>query len=133
MSRALTWDDVARVCLALPGTTEATSSRGRRRWLVRGKTFVRDRPLHLRDLAELGDAAPTGPVLVAYVPDEGAKTALIAAEPDVYFRTAHFDGHPVVQCRLAALDEQSLTELAADAWAARAPAGLVAKHPLVRD
>lgn len=133
MNPVLTWDDVARVCLALPGTAEATSSRGRRRWLVRGKTFVRDRPLHLRDLAELGDAAPTGPVLVAYVPDEGAKAALIAAEPDVYFTTAHFDGHPIVQCRMEALDEQSLTELAADAWAARAPAGLVAKHPPVRD
>jgi hypothetical protein len=127
-----TWDDVARVCLALPGTTESTSYGGRA-WKVGGKGFVWERPLRGRDRAELGDDAPTGPVLAAQVPDEGAKRALIAAEPDVYFTTTHFDGHPVVQCRLEALDEQALTELAAEAWAARAPRGLVPEHPLVRD
>jgi hypothetical protein len=115
----MNWDDVARACLALPGTTEAVSARGRRRWLVRGRTFVRERPLHQVDLAQLGDDAPSGPILVAYVPDEGAKQALLAAEPDVYFTTRHFDGVPVVQCRLEALDEQSLTELVGEAWAAR--------------
>ena len=122
----MNWDDVARACLALPGTTEAVSARGRRRWLVRGRTFARERPLHLVDLDELGDAAPTGPILVAYVPDEGAKLALVTAEPDVYFTTSHFAGVPVVQCRLAALDQRSLTELVGEAWACRAPARLVA-------
>jgi hypothetical protein len=126
----VTWDDVARICLALPGTTEAVSSRGRRRWLVRGKTFLRERPLHANDLAELGDAAPAGAVLVAHVPDEGAKAALLATEPDVYFTTAHVDGRPVLMCRLDALDEQSLTELATEAWAVRAPRRLVDGHPL---
>ncbi|SDF28316.1 hypothetical protein SAMN05660485_02975 [Blastococcus fimeti] len=121
----LTWDDVARACLALPATTEAVSASGRRRWL-RGKTFVRERPLHRVDLAELGADAPTGPVLVAYVPDEGAKAALLATEPDVWFTTAHVDGWPALMCRLDALDAQALTELVAEAWAARAPRGLVA-------
>jgi hypothetical protein len=120
------WDDVARVCLALPGTTEATSASGRRRWQVRGRTFLRERPLHRKDLVELGDAAPTGPVMVASVPDEGAKAALLAAEPDVYFTTSHFDGWSAVLCRLDRLDERSLTELAGEAWAARAPRGLLA-------
>ncbi|TKJ21529.1 MmcQ/YjbR family DNA-binding protein [Blastococcus sp. CCUG 61487] len=124
----LTWDDVARACLALPGTTEAVSASGRRRWLVRGKTFVRERPLHRTDLAELGDSAPTGPVLVAYVPDEGAKAALLADEPEVWFTTSHFDGWPALLCRLDALDEQGLTELVAEAWASRAPRHLVAAH-----
>jgi hypothetical protein len=124
-----TWDDVARVCLALPGTTEAVSAGGRRRWLVRGKTFLRERPLHRRDLHELGDTAPTGPVLVASVPDEGAKAALLASEPDLYFTTTHFDGWAAVLVRLDRLDETSLRELAADAWAARAPARLVAENP----
>jgi hypothetical protein len=126
----VSWDDVAQACVALPGTTEATSARGRRRWLVRGRTFLRERPLHRKDLDELGDAAPTGPVMVAYVPDEGAKAALLAEEPDVWFTTSHFDGSPMLMCRLDALDQQSLTELAADAWASRAPARLVAAHPL---
>ena len=88
-----TWDDVARICLALPETTEGTS-RGWRQWQVRDKAFVWERPLGKKDVAELGDAAPAGPVVAAYVPDEGAKQALIAEEPDVYFTTSHFDGYP---------------------------------------
>jgi len=124
------WDDVARIALALPGTAEAVSASGRRRWLVRGRTFLRDRPLHRKDLDELGADAPAGPVMVASVPDEGAKTALLAAEPDVYFTTSHFDGWAAVLCRLDRLDETALTELAGEAWAARAPRRLVADHPL---
>jgi hypothetical protein len=123
-----TLDDVARACLALPGTTEAMSAKGRRRWLVRGVTFVRERPLHLKDLAELGEVAPTGTVLVAYVPDHGAKAALLAEEPDVYFTTSHFDSWPAVLCRLDRLDDESLDELVTDAWASRAPRRLVAEH-----
>ena len=124
-----TWDDVARICLALPEATEGTS-RGWRQWQVRDKAFVWERPLRKKDVAELGPAAPTGPVIAAYVPDEGAKQALIAEEPGVYFTTSHFDGYPAVLCRLEELDEQSLTELAAEAWACRAPKRLLAEHPI---
>jgi hypothetical protein len=123
------WDGVARTCLALPATTEGTS-RGRRQWLVRDKAFVWERPLGRKDVTELGDAAPSGPVLAAYVPDEGAKAALIADEPDVYFTTSHFDGYPIVLCRLDRLDDQGLTELATEAWACRAPKRLLAEHPV---
>jgi hypothetical protein len=123
-----TLDDVARACLALPGTTEAVSATGRRRWLVRGATFVRERPLHDKDLAELGDAAPTGTVLVAYVPDHGVKAALLTEEPDVYFTTSHFDSWSAVLCRLDRLDDASLHELVTEAWASRAPTRLVARH-----
>ena len=122
-------DDVARVCLALPQTSEV-ASRGARQWRVLDKLFIWERPLRRRDLEELGDAAPTGIVLGARVPDEGAKAALIAEEPDVYFTTSHFDGYPAILCRLDRLDEQSLTELAAEAWACRAPRRLLAEHPL---
>jgi hypothetical protein len=122
-----TWDDVARECLALPETTEGTS-RGNRRWLVRDKGFVWERPLGKKDVAELGDAAPAGPVVAAYVPDEGTKLALVAAEPDVYFTTSHFDGFPAVLCRLEELDALTLTELVTEAWACRAPRALVTRH-----
>ena len=119
-----TWDDVARICLALPGTTESTSY-GNRAWKVAGTLFVWERPLRARDLEQLGDAAPSGPVLGAAVPDEGAKHALIADEPEVYFTTAHFDGAAAVLARLEALDEAGLTELAGEAWACRAPRRLL--------
>jgi hypothetical protein len=122
-------DDVARACLALPGTAELTS-RGARQWRVNDKLFVWERPLRKTDLAELGDAAPDGPVLGARVPDEGAKFALIEDEPDVYFTTSHFDGYPAVLVRLDALSTEALTELAGEAWACRAPRRLLAEHPL---
>jgi hypothetical protein len=63
------------------------------------------------------------------VPDEGAKRALVAAEPEIYFTTSHFDGYPAVLCRLDGLDPQGLTELVSEAWACRAPRRLLAEHP----
>jgi hypothetical protein len=125
-----TWDDVARACLAMPETTEVTSREGLRAWRVRDKSFVWERPLRRKDLAELGDSAPTGPVLGASVPDEGAKLALIAAEPGTYFTTSHFDGYAAVLCRLDELDGTGLEELVAEAWACRAPRRLAAEHPV---
>jgi hypothetical protein len=123
-----TWDDVRRACLALPLATELVRPDGLRSWRVKDKAFAWERPLRNNDLAELGDAAPTGPVLAAYVPDEGAKTALITEEPDLYFTTSHFDGYAAVLCRLDEFDERSLTELVTEAWACRAPKRLVAQH-----
>jgi hypothetical protein len=122
-------DDVARACLALPETTEVTS-RGARQWRVHDKLFVWERPLRRRDLEELGDAAPSGIVLGARVPDEGAKRALVTAEPAIYFTTHHFDGYPAVLVRLEELDGDGLTELVEEAWACRASRRLVAAHPL---
>ncbi|RBY77017.1 MmcQ/YjbR family DNA-binding protein [Blastococcus sp. TF02-09] len=124
-----TWDDVARTCLALPDTTEVTS-RGSRQWKVADKLFVWERPLGRKDLAELGVTSQEWPVVAARVPDEGAKAALIAEEPELYFTTSHFDGYAAVLCRLDRLDQEDLTELAADAWACRAPRRLLARGPL---
>jgi hypothetical protein len=96
---------------------------------VRGRTFLRERPLHRTDLDELGDAAPSGPVMGAAVPDEGAKEALLSTEPDLYFTTTHFDGWAAVLVRLDRLDPGSL-RLAVEAWASRAPRRLVAEHAM---
>jgi len=83
------WDDVRRIALALPETSEQTS-RGLAQWRVRDKLFVWERPLRRSDLRALGDAAPTGPILGARVEHLGAKQALIADDPNVYFTTPHF-------------------------------------------
>jgi hypothetical protein len=125
-----TWADVTRACAALPEVVEAAGREGLRQWRVRDKLFVWERPLRKGDLAELGDDAPTGPVLGARVPDEGAKQALVAAEPGVYFTTSHFDGYPAVLVRLEELGGDGLTELVEEAWACRAPRRLLAEHPL---
>ena len=124
------WDDVDRVCAELPETAVTVSQGGHRQWRVRRNAFLWERPLGARDRAELGAAAPEGPVLAASVPDEGAKHALAAAETDLYFTTAHFDGYAAaaVLCRLDRLTPQALAELAGEAWACRAPVRLVARH-----
>jgi hypothetical protein len=122
------WDDVARLALALPEATEGGSYGETRSWRVRDKAFAWERPLRPKDLAELGDAAPTGPVLAARVPDVGARAELIADSPAVYFTTAHFTGYPAVLVRLDAIGVEELAELLDQAWTCRAPRRLAAQH-----
>lgn len=118
-----TWDDVSRVVEALP---EIERDDGRtRRWRVRNKAVVWERPLRAADHAALGDAAPEGDILGATVPDEGVKHALIADSPGIYFTTPHFDGYPAVLVRLEAIDVDELQELATEAWLVQAPKKLV--------
>jgi hypothetical protein len=123
-----TWQDVQRVASRLPEVTEEPPEKRTVGWRVRGKTFVWERPLRKRDLLELGDTAPDGPILGAYVPDEHAKRALIAERPDVYFTTSHFDGYPVVLARLERLPLDELEELAGESWLVRAPKTLAKKY-----
>ncbi|MFN2497429.1 MAG: MmcQ/YjbR family DNA-binding protein, partial [Pseudonocardiaceae bacterium] len=79
-----TWDDVRRIALALPETSER-SARGVAEWRVKDKGFVWERPLRRADFNALGDAAPDGSILAARVADVGVKDALLADDPDVFF------------------------------------------------
>jgi hypothetical protein len=119
-----TWDDVRRLALALP-ETEERPSRGLRRWRVKDKLFVWERPLRRSDLEALGEAAPRGPILGARVEHEGAKAALIADDPGVFFTTPHFDGYPAILVRLDRIAPGDLEEVVVEGWLARAPARLV--------
>lgn len=114
-----TWDDVRRIALALPETTEDGSA-----WKVKGKTFAWERPLRKSDLKALdalGETPPDGPILGARVPDVGAKDALIADDPDVYFTIPHFDGYPGILVKLDNATAEDLDELLTEAWLERAP------------
>lgn len=113
-------EDVRRLALALPETHEATSY-GAPAWLVKAKTFVWERPLGRADREALGDAAPDGTVLGAYVADVGVKEALLQSDGDVVLTTPHFDGYPIVLVRLDVARAATLEELVVDAWLARAP------------
>jgi len=114
------WDDVRRLALALPETSEQ-SSRDQPAWRVRDKTFAWDRPLRKGDLKALGAGAPDGPVLGAHVEHLGAKEALLASGPRIYFTTPHFDGYAAVLVRMEAIEPDELEELLTEAWLARAP------------
>ena len=118
------WDEVSRLAAALPEVTE-TTSRGLRQWRVRDRLFVWERPLRRADLDALGDAAPSGPVLGARVEHEGAKQALIAADPGVFFTTPHFDGYAAILVQLGRISGGDLREVVTEAWLARAPKRLV--------
>jgi hypothetical protein len=107
-----TEDDVRRLALALPVTTEKPSY-GTPGFRVRDKLFARIKE-------EPG-------VLVVWLADEGEKHALISAEPDKFFINPHYDGHPTVLVRLDAVDETELAELLAEAWRVRAPKRVLAE------
>ncbi|GAY08121.1 MmcQ/YjbR family DNA-binding protein [Pseudonocardia sp. N23] len=120
------WDDVRRLALALPDVTERAGENPQ--WLVRGKGFVWDRPLRRADHEALGAAAPTGPVLGAWVADLGVKEALIADDAAVFFTTPHFDGYRAVLVRLDDIAVDELAEVVEGAWLARAPKRLAATY-----
>lgn len=123
-----TWTDVRRISLALPETSEKTSSEGHRAWLVKDKHFVWERPLRRADLTALGDAAPAGDILGVRTADLEMKDVLLASDPDVYFTTPHFDGYPAVLVRLAKIARKELSDLILEAWMVRAPKRIAAAY-----
>ena len=114
------WNDVRRIALGLPGTSEVTS-RGSAQWRVDNKNFAWERPLHRTDLLALGEDAPEGPIIGVRVADLGVKEALLADDPDVYFTIPHFDGYPAVLVLLDRIEAAELDELMVEAWLDRAP------------
>lgn len=102
-----TEDDVRRIALSLPETTEKPwyGSPGYR---VKDKGFLR-----IRSEAEGG--------LVVFVADLGEKEALLRADPAKFFTTPHYDGYPAVLVHLDAVDVAELAELVVDSWRCKAP------------
>ena len=127
-----TWDDVARIALALPETTEEQAW-GNRHWKVRGKGFVWERPLRKSDLKVLGDAAPEGPILGARVEHLVAKEALVQDPSKVFFTIPHFDGYPAVLVLLDEIDLDGLDEVIVEAWLCRAPKRVADAYLASRD
>src|SRR5262245_55479128 len=115
------WTHVLYVMEELPGVTQPK----RREWRVDGKLFAWERPLRPADIRALGAAAPTGPILAVYAPLH-IKEILLAARPEVYFTTPHFDGWPAILIRLPAIRAHDLRERLRRAWLERAPKKLVA-------
>ena len=87
-----------------------------------------ERPLRRADLRHLGDKAPSGPILGVRTEHLGAKEALLADDPDVFFTTPHFDGYPAVLVRLDRIALDVLEEVIVEAWLTRAPKRLAARY-----
>jgi len=121
-----TWDDVDRLARELPDVVAGSDTNGLK-WEVHKKYFAYERPLRKRDLAELGDAAPTGEILGLRVADLDDKRGLIGSNPDVFFTIPHYAEWPAVLVLLEKIDEEQLREVITDAWLCRAPKRLAAK------
>lgn len=121
------FDDVRRIALGLPETGERPQW-GNASWRVRNKPFAWERPLRPADLRALGDGAPDGPILGVRVEHLGAKEALLADEPEVYFTTPHFDGYAAVLVRLGEIALDDLEELIVEAWLCQAPKRLAREY-----
>jgi hypothetical protein len=112
-----TWEDVVEIGTRLPGVEVGTSFRTPA-LRVGGKGMCRLR------------SEPKA--LVLRVADLGEREALLQGQPDAFFSTPHYDGHPYVLVRLEAVDRAELAELIEDAWRVRAPKRLVAQYDAAR-
>ncbi len=121
-----------RLALALPESNEKLA-RGLMFWRVREKLFVWERPLRKSDLKALGEDAPEGPILGARVEHVGAKEALIASDPNVFFTIPHFDGYSAVLVLLERIGLEDLEEVVVEGWLAVAPKRLVKQYLAERD
>lgn len=103
-----TEDDVRRIALSLPETTEKPSYHASPSFRVKDKGFLR-----IRSEAE--------GALVVFVADLDEKEALLASDERKFFTTPHYDGYPTVLVRLEEVDVDELTELITDSWLVKAP------------
>lgn len=121
------WNDVRRLALGLPATSERESC-GNAQWRVKERLFVWERPLGKADLQALRHRAPKGPILGAMVADLGEKEALLAESPEIFFTTPHFDGYAAVLLHLEVIAAQQLEPVVVEAWLARAPSRLASNY-----
>lgn len=103
----MTFDDIARVALPLPGVALGTLY-GTPALKVAGKLLAR--------LREDGD-------MVLKVED-GLREALLIGQPDVFHTTPHYDSYPVLLVRLALADPEQIAGLVERAWGGLASAKL---------
>jgi hypothetical protein len=121
---------VDEICRSLPEVELGTTWGDRPTYLVRGKGFVLRRKPG-RTAIDPATGEPYDDLLVITTPGEAEKQALVQDPRLPFFTVPHFDGSPAVlvqQSRLGEVSREELTEIITDAWAAKAPSGLVREH-----
>jgi hypothetical protein len=114
-------DDVRRIALALPETSESLD---RFAFAVRNGAKDKNFAWVWQERADKA-RVPRPDVLAVRVTNNAEKDSLIAADPDKFFTEPHYNGFPAVLVRLPALDTDELRELLTDAWRCQAPKTLV--------
>lgn len=121
-----TQDDVRRIALNLPETTEDAHSF---RFFVDGKAFVWS---WLERVDPKKARVPNPEIVAVRVPDESDKDALIDMDPGVFFTERHYDGYPAIMVRLPQVEPALLERVLTDAWRSRAPDRLLPDRPTRR-
>jgi len=99
-------DDVRKIAMGMPDTTEKASYGGRPSWRNKTRMFA-----WIREDPE---------ALVVWVEDLDAKEGLLASQPKKFFTTSHYDGHPIVLVRLEEVGKKEATDLIVESWRNRA-------------
>src|SRR5262249_14391895 len=109
-----TQDDVRRLCLALPDTTEDPDFF---RFFRDGRQFAW---AWLQQIDPKKARVASNEVTSVRTAGELEKQDLLSLDPDVFFTEPHYDGSPAVQVRLTAIDDALLAEVIRQAWESRA-------------
>jgi hypothetical protein len=112
MVDVITHEAVRRIALGFPNAEQRASYGGRPSWRTPKQMFA-----SIREHPE---------ALVVWVESEEDKLAMIGSEPDKFFTTDHYDGHPIVLVDLDGVDIDEATELITESWRLRAPKRAVA-------
>ena len=116
--------DVRRIALALPETTEAVDrfafsvpNKGKQKGFVWAWN---------ERVAPKKPKVPSTEVVAIRVADLHEKEALLASGEEWIFTEPHYNGYPAVLVRLPLIDPVELEELIVDGWRSLAPRALVA-------
>jgi hypothetical protein len=115
--------DVEKVALSMPRAVKELRDDDRPAYLIDHKLFCFHRTQR-KDAVNPATGERLNDVLVFRVANEEMKAMWLAARPEVYFTTDHFNGHASILTRipfLAEIDAEELFELVSDAWLACAP------------
>jgi hypothetical protein len=117
-----TRDDVRRIALSLPETSEAGDrfafsvlNGGKQKQFV----WVWNERVHPRKAR-----VPNPAVVAIRVADLLEKDVLLRSNGQAFFTEPHYDGFPAVLVRLAEIDVDELEELVTNAWHCQAPKAL---------
>ena len=116
-------EDVRRIALSLPGTSEAE---GRFAFSVENAGKQKGFAWVWMERKEPGKPrVPRPAVLAVRVKDQAEKAALLAGDPERFFTEPHYNGFPAVLVRLPKLTRAQLQRLLEEAWRCQAPRALI--------
>lgn len=108
-----TFEDVTRIALSLPGVETGTSY---------GTPAVKVGKKLIARLREDGET------LVLLAVEDIEQRFLMETQPDVFYKTPHYEGYDTVLIRLSLIDKSQLEQLIEQTWERRATKTLLSQR-----